>query len=287
MARVLIAGCGDVGIALGRKLAMKGHRVWGLRRNPEALPATIHPIAADLTRPASLVHLPADLDAVVFAAAAPERSDAAYRATYVDGLANVIARLDADGQRLDRILFTSSTGVYHQDDGRWVDEDSETAPTSFTGQRMLEAEGILANAPWPSIAVRFGGIYGPGRTRLIERARRGETAGAGMGRYTNRIHVDDCAGALRHLIDLPAPSATYVAVDDAPSLLPEVVDFICHHQDWPTPPATVIAPATFTGKRCRNQRLRASGFTLQYPTFREGYAAVLDTVSADQTRIEK
>lgn len=274
MGRILIAGCGDVGTILGLRLVADGHQVWGLRREPRVLPAPIQPLAADLSRPESLGGLPARLDAVVFTAAAPERTDDAYRATYVDGTANLLGALATCGQAPARWLFASSTGVYHQDDGSRVDETSATEPASFTGRRMLEAERVLQQAPGTSVAVRFGGIYGPGRTRLIARAASGESLGDAAARCTNRIHTDDCAGALRHLLALPSPAAVYVAVDDQPAPLADVVEFIRAHQGLPPlPAAAATAPS---GKRCSNQRLRSSGFTLRYPSYRQGYAALLD-----------
>ncbi len=278
MARTLIAGCGDVGCALGTRLAAHGHEVWGLRRDVSALPPAIRPLAADLTQPATLRDLPSRLEWVIYAAAAPARTDAAYRATYPDGLAHVISALHATGQDISKLIFTSSTGVYGQDDGSWVDEASPTDPTSFTGSRMVDAENVLRNAPWPSTSVRFGGIYGPGRTRLLRRAQAGEPIARQPPRWTNRVHRDDCAGILEHLLTLDRLAAHYVAVDDEPSKLGDVVDFLCDRAGWPRAPAPPHEDthSGARGKRCRNRLLRASGYSFRFPTFRQGYAELID-----------
>ena len=194
--RALIAGCGDVGGALGRELAADGHQVFGLRRRVAALPEEITPYEADLGRPETLRDLPPALDYVVYAAAADETSEPAYRRAYVEGVDHLLAALGQQHQAPRRLLFTSSTGVYGQSDGSWVDEDSPTEPTRFTGELVLAGERRIAAGPWPATAVRFGGIYGPGRTRLIRRVQAG---GLEVDRsrplYTNRIHRDDCAGS--------------------------------------------------------------------------------------------
>ncbi|MEM8964055.1 MAG: SDR family oxidoreductase [Acidobacteriota bacterium] len=272
--RVLIAGCGDVGCALGTRLAAAGDEVWGLRRNVAALPASIRPLAGDLTT--TLPRLPA-VDIVVFAAAASERSDEGYRRTYVDGLRRLLDRLEQDGQQPRRVLFTSSTGVYGQDDGSWVDEDSPTEPEAFTGRRMLEAEACLDDRPWPTVAVRFGGIYGPGRTRMIRRLREDPHVPHSPPVWTNRIHRDDCAAVLAHLIAVPTVSRVVVAVDDEPASRWHVASWLRRRLDL-EPPIPVDRPPSGAGqnKRCRNTRLKATGYSFLYPSFRDGYATILD-----------
>ncbi|MBL8250670.1 MAG: SDR family oxidoreductase [Candidatus Competibacter sp.] len=292
MARILIAGCGDVGTALGQLLHATGHVVWGLKRRPADLPPSIRPLAADLTDPASLNRLPPDLDFIVYSAAAAGFSEAAYRAAYRDGLANLLAALQSAGQQPRRLLFSSSTSVYGQHAGEWVDESSPAEAESFSGRCLRAGEDMLWDSPWPSVAVRFGGIYGPGRTRLIDSVREGTaTRPAGAPLYTNRIHRDDCARALRHLLELPEAERLYVAVDDDPAPLDEVLSWLARQLGLPEPPPAAKAPLKpgaserdsalrqRASKRCRNARLRASGFVFRYPSYREGYAALLAEAS--------
>lgn len=280
MSRILVAGCGFVGTALSRRLASGGHEVWGLRRSPAKLPADIHPLTADLCRPESLRNLPPHLDFVFYTASADSAAAEAYRAAYVTGLKNLLHALTIQKQSPRRVFFTSSTSVYGQTEGEWVDENSPVRPESHTGRIMLEAEQTLLNSSAPATAVRLGGIYGPGRRRLIDRVLRGEAGIAeGPPRYVNRIHREDCAGALDHLMNLKAPEAIYLAVDDEPADEGEVIRWLAERLGAP-PPRTVPeaeAPARRGGsnKRCRNGRLKASGYRLIYPSFREGYDEML------------
>jgi nucleoside-diphosphate-sugar epimerase len=269
---VLIAGCGYVGTALGQCLVDRGYEVWGLRRDPSALPDTFHKLAADLASPRDLAALPRDLDYVFYSASAGEPSDAAYQRTYVAGLENVLWAVR--GCRLRRFFFTSSTAVYAQADGSWVDEESETAPTHFSGQRTLQAEGVLQKSGVPSTVLRCAGIYGPGRIRLIESVRQGVATASD--RFTNRIHRDDIAHAVVHLITRELTPELLVLSDDEPALQRDVVGYLAELLGVPEP---VLDPSTRPErgghKRCRNLRLKATGYQLEYPSYREGYAAML------------
>src|SRR5262245_25881393 len=165
MANVLIAGCGYVGSALARRRVERGDNVFGLRRNPVDLPPGVVPIAADLAVPRSLADLPGALDVVVYAASPGGRDDAFYRTAYVEGLRNLLAALAERGQKPRRTIFVSSTAVYGQSRGEWVDETSPTTPTHFSGKRLLEAEALLRDSGLTGVVLRLGGIYGPRRTR--------------------------------------------------------------------------------------------------------------------------
>ncbi len=274
--RVLIAGCGYVGSALAVVLERDGHEVFGLRRNVAALPEGITGIAGDLAEPAGLRAALAGLAFpwLVYAAAADGRDEAAYRRAYVDGLLHVLGALPAP----ERLLFTSSTAVYAQDRGELVDELSPTVPASFAGAVMLEAEAIVARAAPTPIVLRLGGIYGPGRTRLVEQVRRGLAELPPGPSFTNRIHRDDCAGAARHLLSLPEPASLYVGVDHEPADTSAVLRWLAQALGRPEPPPA-RGPAGSSGrgagKRCSSARLRASGYAFRYPTFREGYAELL------------
>lgn len=281
MARVLIAGCGYVGSALGARLVGKGNEVWGLRRRPHTLPQGILPIEADLSVARTLTELPPRLDHVVYAVSPSGSDDALYRSAYVEGIARLLEALDHQSQRPRRVFFLSSTGVYAQNKGEWVDESSPTEPAHFSGKRLLEGEKLLADSDFAGTVLRLGGIYGPRRTRLLERVRTGQaTFRKGGPFYTNRIHRDDCAGALQHLMSLEAPGPLYVGVDEEPAEEPIVQRWIAGALGASEPRAQTEAPRATAGrppsnKRCRSDLLRETGYAFAYPTFREGYAALI------------
>jgi nucleoside-diphosphate-sugar epimerase len=279
MARVLIAGCGYVGEALGKLLLADDHEVWGLRRNPRSLTTGIESIAADLAHPEDLADLPGGIDFVFYLVSPNGSEDALYRHAYVDGLRGLIAALHRDGQR-PGLLFASSTAVYQQHDGESVDESSEAAPDHWSGKRLLEGEQIALQALPSATVVRFGGIYGPRRTQLIDRVRSGRAVyREDPPQYTNRIHRDDCAGALHHLMNLENPDSIYLVVDNEPAEERAVLLWLAGVMGSPEPREAEKAEASKRprgNKRCRNARLVQSGYTFRYPTFREGYSAVLE-----------
>lgn len=274
MRRVLIAGCGDLGTEVGLRLTAAGHEVHGLRRDPTVLPDAIRPAAGDLTSDDGLSALPPGLTDIVHTPTAGGRDPARYAAVYRDGLARLLDHASRDGHRPRRVLFVSSTTVYGDAGGAWVDEDTPTAPATATGEQIEATERLLLGADVPGVVLRLAGIYGPGRTRLIDQVARGEAVRPDPPQHANRIHRDDAARAVVHLLDLPEVRPVYLGVDHAPVDRGEVISFLAAELGRDEPPA---GPATSRGgdKRCRNDRLVASGFTFTYPTYREGYRAVL------------
>ena len=283
MANVLIAGCGYVGTALGIRLAHLGHRVWGMRRRSADVPPPIHALKADLVDPGTLGVVPSDID-VVFYTASPDRFDeACYRATYVDGLRNLLAALKSQRQ-CPRVLYTSSTAVYAQQSGEWVDESSPTTPEYFAGRCLLEGEQRLLESGLRATVVRLGGIYGLGRTRLIQAIKTGSaTYQDGPRRYMNHIHQDDCVGVLVHLMMSEQSDAVYLGVDHEPVDRREVLIWLAD-QLGASPPRCDSSLSgesrrTKNNKRCRNTKIVDSGYVFRYPTFREGYATMLTGMS--------
>lgn len=279
--RILIAGCGYVGSALARELAAAGHTVFGLRRSAAELPDGVTRVQADLADPDTLNALPPALDAAVYAASADAYTEDAYRAAYHTGLRHFLDALEGQ-DALKRLVFVSSTGVYAQDNGEWVDEDSPAEAARPTARALLEGEALLRDAPVPAVVVRFSGIYGPGRTRLIDSVADGSARlDPEDRRCLNHIHRDDCAGVLAHLLALARPAPLYLGTDCEPCPRNEMLRWIAGELGVPEPPVRETPeggtrpPARGGNRRYRNTRLLDSGYQFRYPTYREGYGALL------------
>lgn len=269
MRRLLIAGCGDLGIRLAGRLDRRQWQVHGLRRRVEALPEFVVPVRADLSDPDSLAAATGEWDAVVYQATPDRYDEAGYRVAYVEGLANLLERAHAR-----RLVFVSSTAVYGQDGGEWVDESSDTGVPRFNGRVLLEAEALAGRSAPNSTVVRFSGIYGPGRDYLVRKVASGEAScREHPPQWTNRIHADDCAGVLAHLLTLDRPEALYCASDSHPAPRCEVLDWLAR-QLGVSPPLREGSDRG-QGKRVANARLLASGYRLIHPDFRSGYQEML------------
>ena len=237
-----MAGCGDLGTEAGLRFAAAGHRVVGWRRSPEKLPAAIEGAAADLSS-GELPPIPADTTAVVVAIAADSPTEAAYRAAYVDGLSQRAGRRRwAPARPVRRVLFVSSTAVYGDAGGDWIDETTTPEPGGFSGRIIREAEDLLVSRLGGTgitpVVLRLGGIYGPGRTRLIDQVRGGSAVIPAEPRFTNRIHRDDAAAAIVHLCTMDAvPAPVYLGVDNEPAELGEVLRFLAAELGLPQPPS--------------------------------------------------
>ncbi len=263
---ILIAGAGDLGSHVAHLLRAEGATVTAITRS-----AGDGRIAADLSSASDIAPLIARADAIVFSAAPSARSEEAYRALFIDGLQNILRT-----RHLQPLLFCSSTAVYGEDHGAWVDESTATEPSNFNGRILVEAENLLRPG---DIALRLGGIYGPrfshttGAHSVRDFARRQALSGTAplAEHWTNRIHLTDAARAIVFALKLPAPPLKLNLVDNEPCTQQALYDSQRIAAGLaPVPP--INAPAS--GKRVANARLRQRGFACQYPSYREGYASL-------------
>ncbi len=276
--RILIAGCGYVGSILASTLSREGHAVWGLGRALMNLPKRVDALYADVTQADSLTSLPTALDAVVYAIGAGAYDEERYRAIYVDGVSNLLSALQRQPIPPTRFVYVSSTGVYAQDGGEWVDEDSPAEQTHFSGAALLAGERIVADSRISSVVVRLGGIYGPNRTRLIDSVRDGSATVASNPSYINLIHRDDCAGIIQHVLQLAKPQPLYLGVDNEPTDRRIILEWIADRMGVAPPQTTDILPsprAARGNKRCKNARITSAGYKFRYPTYREGYEELI------------
>lgn len=275
--QLLIVGCGDIGQRLAHRLDPNRYQVTGLRRNPPAGQPWLTYQVCDATHADQLDPIIQQGFAVIVISMTPaERSDAGYERAYVRTCRDLIASLKRQAQQPRLIIFVSSTAVYAQDDGSWVDENSLTQPESFSGKRLLEAEQVVQGSGFAHSIVRFSGIYGPGRNRLIEQVKQGRASASPH--ITNRIHAEDCAGVLAHLIELQNTqeiAGLYVATDSYPAPMLEVVSWIAQRlgvEHFLSPDAVNERG----NKRISNRRLLATGYQLQFADFRSGYEPLVD-----------
>jgi nucleoside-diphosphate-sugar epimerase len=282
----LIVGCGYLGRRVGRLLLRRGERVFGTVRSParaDGLAAWgIEPIVADVLDPASLGSLP-PADRIVHCVGFDRGAGVPIRRVYVDGLRNALERLQP---ALGRLVYVSSTGVYGQDDGGWVDEDSPTGPRHESGRACLEAEGVLrewaAGSGWSAAVVRFAGLYGPGR--IVRRAaiERGEPIVGDPDRYLNVIHIDDAAAVAVAALDRAEGGRTYLASDERPVPRREYYGLVAQALGAPAPrfvpptPGSSEARREESNKRVANRRVKAElGISFQYPDITTGVPAAL------------
>ncbi len=273
MPRVVIAGCGFVGLATARVFQMAGWDVLGLTHSAESAAAlkgeafSVTPCDisdAEAVR-AIASGLGGNADAVIHCASSGRGGADAYRAVYLEGARNLL-----DAFAGARLIFTSSTSVYSQTDGAVVNEDSPAEPPRETGQILRGTEElVLARG---GIVARLAGIYGPGRSVLLRKFFSGEAVIEGDGgRFVNQVHRDDIASALRVLIEEGATGIFNVS-DDAPMPQREIYAWLAERFARVLPPSGPIDPNRkrgWTSKRVSNAKLRALGWAPQFPSFFE------------------
>lgn len=269
--KIYLAGCGKIGTRLGEQLTPI-HEVIGLKRRPADFAFPVRGI--DLNDKQALEQLPLDADVIVFTVTPSRYDEAGYRQVYDTILGHVIDWAEGH-QKPPLMLLVSSTSVYGQQHGEWVDETSETIPDRATSGWILFGEKQLRQRLENTLTVRFSGIYGNGRNRLIKKVKMREPIQQQPPIWTNRIHEDDCIGILVFLIKQYQQGRVldkiYLASDDMPVSQYEVCSFIAEQRMVPAPPVQIDNLTDKLNKRCRNSRLKALGYRLKYPDYRFGY----------------
>jgi nucleoside-diphosphate-sugar epimerase len=264
---VLLVGCGDLGGAVGLRLASLGHDVLALRRTASLVPDPLTGRSVDLTREApDLAGLRPRF--VVVALTARPRTEEAYRATYVDGMARALDALEVPPERA---VLVSSTAVHpsHEGPPPLEDESAPAAPSDGPGRMLLAAEAAFRERVPHGAVLRLSGLYGGRSTRLLDQVREGRVDDPH--RWTNRIHREDAAAAVAHLLTMTTqPDHLYLGTDDEPAQLGDVAAHLAERLGVPAPPPA--DPQLGHGKRLSNARLRATGWSPTYSSYREGYA---------------
>jgi len=275
----LFLGCGDLGIRCGTLLQREGARVVGVRRSAGHLPSHFETLVADYESAGSLAAAgPLAPDYVITTLKPSGRDEDGYRRGFLDATRNLIAGLGA--HRPGRVLFVSSTRVFAEQAGGWCDENSPLSESDQCALRIIEAEQALPAAGIATTSVRCSGIYGDPQGRLLTRIATGQLCPAEPVSYSNRIHRDDVAGFLAHLVrkDLAGETLqdSYIASDDQPVPQHDVELWLARQLGVEEEHISFDAKRMVSGhKRCRNDRLHGSGYALMYPDYRSGYGEVI------------
>jgi len=276
---VLFVGCGDLGTRAGQWLLAQNVNVAAVRRNPAALPQGFRGYAGDYTRAGDLDFV-ADLnpDYVVTSFTPTQRDAQGYQRGFVESTQLLLRALESSCVR--QLVFVSSTRVYAEREGGWVDENSPLTQDDPGGEAIVAAESLLDEASFPSVRLRFGGIYGNPRGRLLQRIASGELCSDTPVSYSNRIHRIDAARVLVHCLSQAEAGVelarSYNGVDCLPAPQYEVEHWLAMQMGLAQESLRFTAKRMSAGhKRCRNTALQSSGFEFEFANYRAGYAQVL------------
>jgi len=265
----LIIGCGYLGQRVGARLCQSGERVFGTVRSAgrasEIARLGIEPVLAEVLEPESLKSLPA-ANRLFYSVGFDRTAGSSMQSVHVDGLQNVLDRLTSE---TIRFVYASSTGVYGQIDGEWVDEESPASPTHESGRICLEAEGRVRawaearGGAASAIVLRFAGLYGP--ERVVRRAivERGEPIPGDPAKFLNLIHIEDAARAAVAALQTARGEPLYLVADDRPVTRREYYSSIARLLGAPEPrfelprPGSAEAQRDATNKRISNRRMRS------------------------------
>ena len=318
MLKILVVGFGDLGLRLSKILTDSGHKVWGAKRRlPEKkgdfLPFSDTPVELiylDVSMPIPKEFFIKDWDFVVITLTPSERSSQAYRQVYLQGAENIAHGFSRYNDSVRRFFWVSSTSVYSQEHGEWVNELSETSPKTETGNILLQSE-LAISSQLPTTVIRFSGIYGTSRLALLRKTKTlietylkegGDKSSQSFYQYllisdssnywTNRIHRDDCASVLAYLMDYCEKGFdnSSAKTTDTGKGMPDVVlasdkepVSMFHVMTWLGREMNLLEgdfssedEGHITSKRCSSEQLQQLGFQFQYPTYREGYKSVLE-----------
>ena len=283
--RKLIIGCGYLGERVARNWLDNGYETWVLTRSEERAArlaeSGLNPLIGDVLDLGSLQKFP-QVETILFAVGFDRASKRSKRTVYVEGLRNV---LKENRGKFQRIVYISSTSVYGQDNGEFVDEFSAASPSEENGCICRDAEAVVSEPfrradqdarTGEAVVLRLAGIYGPGRLLAREQQlRRGGLLSGNPDAWLNLIHVEDAVQAVLAAEDRGRAGETYLVCDDQPIRRREYYAALAS-QLGIVPPGfeEVAADAPERrrfNKRCVNRRMREElCVKLQSPTVIEG-----------------
>ena len=270
----LILGCGYLGRRVATRWLADGQAVAALTRSDrtsaEFAARGLTLVVGDVTEPASLAALPA-ADVVLHAIGYDRSAGVDRERAVLGGLRNV---LDSPAGAARRWVFVSTTSVYGQSGGEWIDEHSPTEPAAENGRVALAAEDLLRGERPDATILRLSGLYGPDRLlRKADAVRSGEPVAGRADAWLNLVHVDDAADAACRAADHPSPPELVLVNDDRPLTRGEYYALLAERLGGPPPTFTGTGGrgGDGLGKRCRNGAAKtALGWTPRFPTAAEG-----------------
>lgn len=298
----LIIGCGYVGREVARRWLEAGHDVAALTRSEanaqQFSDLGIQPVLGEITNPETLQGLP-ESETVLYAVGFDRSASQSRHEVYVEGLSHALSVIK---ERTQQIIYLSSTSVYGQTAGEWVDETSACEPERENGQICLEAEqlfaqqGLLGEAAVEgnarAVILRLAGIYGPGRLLArMEQIKAGEPLAGRPDAWLNLIHLDDIVQTILRCDGDLQLASHYLVSDSRPVTRQEYYETLAQLIEAPQPrfatgeAADVKSKSTRpnsteraagVNKRCNNKRLREElGVELQYPSIWEGLSQAI------------
>ncbi len=276
---LLCFGFGFSAQALARRMAARGWQVSATSRSKDGRAAISAAGAKAYEFPAPLEAF-ADVTHIVVSAPPSDIGDPVLMAH-----GEMLCRI---APRIEWLGYLSTTGVYGDKDGAWVDEESPLLPDTERGRKRLAAEqGWLKLHEACGLAVhifRLAGIYGPGRNQLVSVLDGTAKRIIKAGQVFSRIHVEDIAGVLEASLEKPSPGRSYNVCDDAPCPPQDVVSFAAEFLGAPVPPAIAFEEAALSpmarsfysdSKRVSNRRIKSElGYRLLYPDYRAGLTSL-------------
>lgn len=284
----LVVGCGYLGERVARAWLAAGDRVLAVTRRAaraaELAAFGIEPVVADVAADAPWWTALPPLATVFWAVGFDRAGGGTHRDVHVAGLRRMLDGLataaSARGGAPPRIILSSSTGVWGDEAGGIVDESTPPRPNRDSGRALVEAEDVLrTHALGPGVALRFAGLYGPGRLPRIDDLRAGRPIAADPDSWLNLVHVDDAARVVGAVADAPAPGPLYVVSDGRPVRRRDWYGRLASLAGAPAPAWDPAAPRDRSADKRVDPALlvRDLGFT---PTRPDALAALADLVGA-------
>ncbi len=274
-------GCGKIGHLLAEKLAEKDHRVVAIKRTESFKISILNYslIYLDISNPLEVNSLDTDFSIVVFIVSPQQRNLVHYQKVFQIGLQNLINHFSNNNNAVGW-FFISSTRVYQQANTQWVNEKSLAEPQDGIARVLRDAEKLLLNMTENRVIIRFSGIYGPNRYRLLNQISQGQKINFHPDYYTNRIHFEDCIGVLIFLIEKyclhESLDDCYLASDNVPVTMGKLVAWLAERMTIAKPEFDNQSSASQLNKRCQNKRLVDLGYEFRYPSYQEGFIAVIN-----------